>query len=190
VADILNDTGTLLIEDDPYGELRFQRRGRPSALHHARGRSLLMGSFSKIAAPGFRVGWIVAPNDIREKLVIAKQAADLHTSTLAQMVLSHYLSENDIDSHIATIRRQYGRQREAMVRAIGEHFPQEVRYTLPDGGMFLWVTLPDGCSSMELFRECNHVQGGLCAWGPVPRRRDRGEHDEAEFFKQRRSPDR
>jgi 2-aminoadipate transaminase len=153
VADILNDTGTLLIEDDPYGELRFQGEDVPPLYTMLGGRSLLMGSFSKIAAPGFRVGWVVAPKDIREKLVIAKQAADLHTSTLAQMILSRYLSENDIDAHIATIRTQYGRQREAMVRAIGEHFPAEVRYTLPDGGMFLWVTLPEGCSSMELFKE-------------------------------------
>jgi 2-aminoadipate transaminase len=153
VAEILNDTGTLLVEDDPYGELRFSGEDVLPLYAMLGGRSILMGSFSKIAAPGFRVGWVVAPNDIREKLVIAKQAADLHTSTLAQMVLSHYLSENDIDSHIATIRRQYGRQREAMVRAIGEFFPQEVRFTLPDGGMFLWVTLPDGCSSMELFRD-------------------------------------
>ena len=151
VAEVLAGSGTLFVEDDPYGELRFKGEDIPPLYTHLGGESLLLGSFSKIAAPGFRVGWIVAPEAIREKLVIAKQAADLHTSTLAQMVLAHYLSTNDIEVHIAVIRQQYGKQRDVMVQAILDHFPEEVRFTEPDGGMFLWVTLPEGCSSMELF---------------------------------------
>jgi 2-aminoadipate transaminase len=151
VAKILARTKTLFVEDDPYGELRFKGEDIQPLFTQLRGEALLLGSFSKITAPGFRVGWIVAPEAIREKLVIAKQAADLHTSTLAQMVLGQYLATNDIETHIAAIREQYGKQSDAMVQAIREHFPEEVHFTRPDGGMFLWATLPEGCSSMELF---------------------------------------
>jgi 2-aminoadipate transaminase len=151
VAEILSATQTLLIEDDPYGELRFKGEDIPPIYSALKGGGLLLGSFSKIVAPGFRVGWIVAPEAIREKLVIAKQAADLHTSTLTQMVLGHYLATNDIEAHIAAIRDQYGKQRDVMIEAIRTYFPEEIRFTRPDGGMFLWVTLPEGCSSMDLF---------------------------------------
>jgi 2-aminoadipate transaminase len=151
VAEILSATQTLLIEDDPYGELRFKGEDIPPLYPALKGGGLLLGSFSKIVAPGFRVGWIVAPETIREKLVIAKQAADLHTSTLIQMVLGQYLATNDIENHIAAIREQYGKQRDVMIEAIRTNFPEEIRFTRPDGGMFLWVTLPEGCSSMDLF---------------------------------------
>ena len=86
-----------------------------------------------------------------DKIIIAKQASDLHTNYLSQRILFQYLEDNDLDRHIAVIREAYGRQRNAMVRMIREHFPEEVRCTEPEGGMFLWITLPPGLSSMELF---------------------------------------
>lgn len=151
VADMLRDGPTVFVEDDPYGELRFLGQDQPTLHSLLDGESLLLGSFSKIAAPGFRLGWVVAPKRYREKLVIAKQAADLHTSTVTQRILARFLRDNDIDAHILRIRERYGSQRRAMVEAIGRHFPEEVGCTQPEGGMFLWATLPEGCSSMDLF---------------------------------------
>ena len=110
-----------------------------------------MRFFSKIAAPGFRIGWVVAQKDIYDKLVIAKQASDLHTSTVAQAIMRRYLETNDIESHVSLIRERYGRQREAMVEMIKRYFPEEVVTTEPEGGMFLWVTLPGDVSAMDLF---------------------------------------
>ena len=112
---------------------------------------MLLGSFSKTVAPSLRIGWLVAPPPIMDKLVIAKQAADLHTNALAQRILHRFLTDNDLDAHIATIIRAYGRQKEAMIAAIRDHFPAGVQCTDPEGGMFLWVTLPEGMSSMALF---------------------------------------
>ena len=103
--------------------------------------------------PSFRIGWIVANNEIMEKLVIAKQASDLHTNYFGQRIIHQYLKDNDIDVHINKIRQAYGKQRDAMVRAIQEYFPAEVRFTHPEGGMFLWATLPAGMSAMEVFKE-------------------------------------
>ncbi len=112
---------------------------------------MLLGSFSKIVVPSFRIGWIVARKDIGEKLLVAKQAADLHTNYLGQRIIHQYLQDNDIDTHIEKIRSAYGQQREAMIQAIRDYFPDGISVTEPEGGMFLWVTLPAGLSSMELF---------------------------------------
>jgi 2-aminoadipate transaminase len=151
VADLLQQHDTLFVEDDPYGELRFIGNDLPSLKTYLGDRAILLGSFSKIIAPGMRLGWICAAREIMEKIIVAKQAADLHTSFFVQRVIYQYLADNGIDSHIARIREAYKRQREAMVSAIERHFPDGVQYTKPEGGMFLWVTLPEGISSLELF---------------------------------------
>ena len=151
VAELLKKYGVLFVEDDPYGELRFLGEDLPPLFAFTGGDSLLCGSFSKIAAPGFRIGWVVAAGETYDKLVIAKQAADLHTSTVAQAIMRQYLEDNDIDSHIELIRERYGRQRQCMVDMIAKYFPKGVEVTQPEGGMFLWATLPEGCSSMDLF---------------------------------------
>lgn len=151
VAAELEGRGTFLIQDDPYGELRFAGEAKRSFAHYLPQQTVLLGSFSKTVVPAFRIGWIVAPDRLMEKLVIAKQASDLHTDFFAQRVLFQYLQDNDLDAHIARITEVYGRQRDAMVSAIAQHFPAEVRSTQPEGGMFLWVTLPEGLSSMRLF---------------------------------------
>lgn len=151
VADLIRGTSCLIIQDDPYGDLRFSGERKISFKQLAPKNTVLLGSFSKIVAPALRLGWLVAPPPIMDKLVIAKQAADLHSDYLAQRILHRYLCDNDIDAHISTIIAQYGKQKEAMIGAIMEYFPAEVRFTNPEGGMFLWITLPQGMSSMTLF---------------------------------------
>lgn len=151
MAAILRGTDTLLIQDDPYGDLRFAGEPRSNFYEHLPDNTILLGTFSKIVAPALRIGWLVAPDAIMQKLIVAKQASDLHTDYLSQRIIHQYLIDNDVDEHIAEITRVYGRQRDAMVDAIETHFPHDVRYTKPDGGMFLWVTLPEGLSSMALF---------------------------------------
>lgn len=152
VAALLDEYDVLFVEDDPYGELRFMGEDLPSVFSFCKKPSLLCGSFSKIAAPGFRLGWVVSENkEIYDKLVIAKQAADLHTSTVAQAIMRRYMESNDIESHVDLIRDRYGRQRQVMVDMIAKYFPDEVTITEPEGGMFLWVTMPEGVSSMDLF---------------------------------------
>ena len=151
VADLVRGTSCLIIQDDPYGDLRFSGTRKVSFKRILPANTVLLGSFSKTVAPALRLGWLVAPPPIMDKLIIAKQAADLHTDYLAQRILYRYLCDNDLDAHIATIIHQYGKQKEAMIKAIKDFFPPEVRYTNPEGGMFLWVTLPEGMSSMALF---------------------------------------
>lgn len=152
VADILRHRNTLIVEDDPYGELRFLGEDKPSFHNLIPHNAVLLGSFSKIVIPSFRIGWIAARHDVMDKLIIAKQASDLHTNYFGQRVILRYLKDNDIDAHIAKIREAYGIQRGAMVAAIKEFFPAEIEYTEPEGGMFLWITLPEGLSAMEVFK--------------------------------------
>jgi 2-aminoadipate transaminase len=154
VADILRGRDVIFVEDDPYGELRFMGEfHKPVVRGYLEENGILLGSFSKVAAPGFRLGWMVCGGEMRDKLIIAKQAADLHTSTFAQRVIHRFVTDNPLDQHIEKIRERYGNQREVMVKAIDEYFPSEVSVTKPEGGMFLWVTLPEGLSSMDLFDE-------------------------------------
>jgi 2-aminoadipate transaminase len=111
----------------------------------------LLGSFSKTVVPSFRIGWIVAPEKILDKLIIAKQASDLHTNYLCQRIIAQYIADYNFNDHIQLIRERYGAQRDAMINAIRKNFPEGVGYTEPEGGMFLWITLPEGISSIELF---------------------------------------
>jgi 2-aminoadipate transaminase len=115
--------------------------------------TVMLGSFSKIIIPGFRLGWIVANRQIMEKLIVAKQAADLLTSHFTQSIVFQYLSDNDIDRHIGMIRNAYGIQCRAMLDSIQKDFPPGVKCTKPEGGMFTWAELPPGVSSLDLFKE-------------------------------------
>ena len=143
---------TIFIEDDPYGELRFSGEHHQPLFAHTGGRSIMLGSFSKITVPGFRLGWMVAPEEIIRLAVKAKQAADLHSSTFNQFVIHEFLSRHDIDDHIAKITERYGAQSQAMVRALEREAPAGVTFTRPEGGMFSWVRLPAGTGScMDLF---------------------------------------
>ncbi|KPK36594.1 MAG: aspartate aminotransferase [Phycisphaerae bacterium SG8_4] len=151
LAEIFKDRETILVEDDPYGELRFAGEDLPSLSNYLPGNVILLGSFSKIVAPGLRLGWICAPEDVMEKVIVAKQASDLHSNYLSQRIVYQYLCDHDIDEHIAKVREIYRNQRDQMVSSIEKHFPEEVAFTRPEGGMFLWVTLPEGVSSLRLF---------------------------------------
>nr|WP_279343192.1 PLP-dependent aminotransferase family protein [Fundidesulfovibrio terrae] len=151
-ARLIEDSDTILLEDNPYGELRFKGEAVPPIRAYLDGsRMALMGSFSKIASPGMRIGWIATGPELMHTLVTAKQASDLHTSIFAQRVLHRFLEDNDLDAHIAVIKKAYGERRDLMVDAIIRHFPEEVRRTEPEGGMFLWGELPRGVSAQEVF---------------------------------------
>lgn len=152
-AGIISDFDTFIVEDDPYAELHFTSAKQKSFHTRIPDKTILLGSFSKIFVPSFRIGWIAAPESLCEKIIIAKQAADLHTNYFAQRILYQYLLDNDIDTHIEKIRRKYFLQKEAMIGAIKDYFPPEVLYSNPDGGMFLWAILPLELSSMKVFEE-------------------------------------
>ncbi len=151
IAGMMHKTGTFFVEDDAYGELNFTGKSPQSFRQLLPDTTLITGSFSKILAPGMRLGWIVAPPEVMEQLVIAKQASDLHSNFLSQRIAFEYLSKTDIDSHIQRIQQAYHHQCELMQAEIKKTFPSSVRHTRPEGGMFLWLTLPDGISSMEVF---------------------------------------
>jgi 2-aminoadipate transaminase len=151
ISEILRGTKTLLIEDDPYGELRFSGEDKRSFKELLPDNTILLGSFSKIIVPGFRLGWIVAPKFIMEKLIIAKQASDLHTSHFTQSIIYHYLRDYNVEGHIAKIKNAYGKQCRAMVNSIKEYFPPSVKHTEPEGGMFLWAELPRNAAALDLF---------------------------------------
>jgi 2-aminoadipate transaminase len=151
LAEIFNRHNTVLVEDDPYGELRFAGEDLPSMRNYLEDNLILLGSFSKIVAPGLRLGWICAGKDVMDRLIVAKQASDLHSNYLSQRIVCRYLADHDIDEHILKIRKAYKDQRDLMIAGIEKHMPQEVEFTRPDGGMFLWMTLPQEVSALRLF---------------------------------------
>ena len=153
VAELISNSDTYIVEDDPYGELRYSGKEKPSFANLIPQQTILLGSFSKTVVPGFRLGWIVAPEQLFEKVLIAKQAADLHSNQFAQRVIYQFLEDNNLSMHIEKIKHAYGTQRTAMIEAIQKHFPFDITFTNPEGGMFLWVTLPKGASAMELFHK-------------------------------------
>ena len=153
VADYCRNQPIYIIEDDPYGDIRFKGEAQPSLFHFLPEQTILLGTFSKTVVPAFRLGWIVAPDEVMEKLIIAKQAADLHTDYFTQRLIDQYLADYNIDDHIEIIRNSYGKQAHAMLMAIRQYLPKEVKYTQPEGGMFLWLTLPKEISAMDLFEE-------------------------------------
>jgi 2-aminoadipate transaminase len=151
VAEALKGDDAVFVEDNPYGDIRFMGEDLPPMRHYLDGDVITMGTFSKTVSPGMRLGWLHASGDIMDKLITAKQAADLHTSYYVQRVVYQYLADNDVEKHIRYIQGLYKAQRDAMVSAIERYFPEGVQYTKPEGGMFLWVTLPEGVSSPDLF---------------------------------------
>ncbi len=150
VARLVDRRGIMLIEDDPYGELRFRGEHLPTMRNYL-DSAILLGTFSKTVAPGLRLGWICADREVTERLSYGKQATDFHSSSFAQRALHQYLIDNDVEAHIAVLTAAYKEQAERMLSAIADHFPSEVRYTRPDGGMFIFATLPQGLSALKLF---------------------------------------
>jgi 2-aminoadipate transaminase len=154
--------GIPIVEDDPYGQLRYEgehltplvvldhKNLRESAF--TLGNVIYLSTFSKTLAPGIRLAWIVAPVEVIGKLVLLKQAADLHTATFNQMVAYEVAKDGFLDQHVKLIRQIYRERRDVMLQALSDLFPPEVKWTHPQGGLFLWVTLPDGTDCRALFR--------------------------------------
>lgn len=166
VVELAAHYGAPIIEDDPYGQLRFEGahlpplvkidaefRGTGDGRQPFAGNVIYLSTFSKTLAPGLRVAWIVASEEVIGRLVQMKQGADLHTGTLAQMVAYEVAREGFLDRHVRRIRALYGARRDAMLAALTRHFPPGVTWTHPQGGLFLWVTLPEGMDSAALLTE-------------------------------------
>jgi len=142
--------GLPLIEDDPYGALSYKGEPMPKMVAMNPDGVIYMGSFSKVLTPGIRLGYVCAPLPLVRRLELAKQAADLHTAQLTQMVVHDVVKDGFLDRHIPTIRTLYGNQCQAMLDAMDQHFPKQVTWTRPEGGMFIWVTLPKHIDAMKL----------------------------------------
>lgn len=140
----------LILEDDPYGALSYDGETPPSIRSLAPERTVYMGSFSKVLAPGLRLGYVIAPPELRAKLVQAKQATDLHTATLSQMAVHEVVRDGFLETHIPTIRALYREQCAAMLSALSRHMPEGVRWNTPRGGMFLWAELPRGMDATDI----------------------------------------
>jgi 2-aminoadipate transaminase len=145
--------GLPLIEDDPYGALSYNGEPLPKMLTMNPGGVIYMGSFSKVLTPGIRLGYVVAPVALIQKLEQAKQAADLHTAQLTQMVVYEAVKDGFLTTHIPTIRQLYSDQCAAMLDALQTYFPAGTSWTRPEGGMFIWVTLPGHIDTMQLLAE-------------------------------------
>ncbi|WP_323017794.1 PLP-dependent aminotransferase family protein [Castellaniella sp.] len=149
------DLGLPIIEDDPYGELRYAGDPQPGLLELGRavGATVIrLGTFSKVLAPGMRLGYVVAPRDIISKLVQIKQATDLHTATVTQMAVYETVRSGFLHQHLPKVRALYQRQCGYMLDALQQYFPADAHWTQPQGGMFIWVTLRDGIDTTELLQ--------------------------------------
>lgn len=144
LAERARELDLLILEDDPYGALSYDGETPPSIRSLAPERTVYMGSFSKVLAPGLRLGYVIAPAALRGKLVQAKQATDLHTATLSQQAVFEVVKDGFLDTHVPTIRKLYREQCAAMLAALAHHMPDGVRWNRPRGGMFLWAELPQG----------------------------------------------
>jgi len=153
IVDLLSNTQTIILEDDPYGDIKFTDKNYPSFKELLPEQTILLGTFSKIIAPGLRTGWLAAPSDLIKKLVLLKQAADTHNNHFVQRMIFRFLKEFDIDAHIEQIQKVYKSRRDLMVECMKQHFPSEVKFFIPDGGMFLWATLPENLNAKEVFDE-------------------------------------
>ncbi len=166
LVELANHYGAPIVEDDPYGQLRYEGEHLPplveidAGFHNSgledgefTGDVLYLSTLSKTLAPGLRVAWIVAPESVIARLVQMKQGADLHTSTFCQMVAYEVARDGFLDRHVRRIRDVYGERRNAMLAALERHAPEGVQWTRPAGGLFLWITLPEGLDSARLLRE-------------------------------------
>lgn len=152
IAEIIKKTDTIMIDDNPYGELRFYGEPCSSMKSLLGDRVIALGSFSKIFSPSMRLGWICASDEIIDKVITMKQASDLHTNYFSQRVLYQYLQDYDINEHIDEISKEYKQRRDYMVEMINQYIPSNVTYTEPDGGMFLWMRLPDEMDASKLLK--------------------------------------
>jgi 2-aminoadipate transaminase len=154
LAEIAAEHGLWIIEDDPYGELRYDGRPLAPIGSHpgAADRTVTISSLSKVLAPGLRIGWLRAPDAILRPLTIAKQAADLHTSTVDQLAARTSLQASDLDAHIGGLCDEYRRRRDTLLDGLAHALPAGSTFNRPDGGMFVWARLPPGWDAARLLR--------------------------------------
>jgi 2-aminoadipate transaminase len=151
LVELANHFGVPIVEDDPYGELRYEGQALPTLKALDRHDSVIyLGTFSKILAPGFRLGWILASPQVQETLLHGKQPSDLHTGMAQQMATYQVAKDGFVDAHVTRIKDFYRERRDVMLRAIEEHFPADARYTRPAGGLFVWAELPPHIDTREL----------------------------------------
>ena len=144
----------ILVEDDPYGELSFTGKVNGYISRDGLEESILLGTFSKIVTPGMRLGFMIIKDEkLRKYVNTAKEAADLHSNIFAQYCIWDYVMHNDIQEHIKKIRKLYKEQCETMIQAMERYFPKEISFTKPEGGMFIWATLPEGQRATALFEK-------------------------------------
>lgn len=147
--------GVTILEDDPYGEIRYSGVAVPPVKHFDKnGTVVYMNTFSKILAPGMRLGWIVADKKFIDMFVVMKQSADLHSDNLSQFIVAQYMEDNDLDKHIKAISDVYYDRASLMLKEIDEQFPAGVKHSNPEGGMFIWVEVPGNVNTMDLFNNC------------------------------------
>lgn len=164
LVDKADSYGVPIVEDDPYGQLRYEGKHIPPVVviddeMRAKevpiysGNVIYTSTFSKILAPGLRLAWVVAPTEVIKKLVQAKQGCDLHTSTFTQYIAYQVANSPWMKSHITLIRKTYKERRDIMIQALGEFMPEGVRWTKPKGGLFLWATLPEKIDTKAIFNK-------------------------------------
>lgn len=155
LAEISSKYGVAVVEDNPYGELRFEGEHLPSIKSFDKvGNVLCTGSFSKIFCPGFRIAWIAGDKEIIRKYVLVKQGTDLQCNTIAQMTIAEYLKQYDIDKHINKIIEVYKKRRDIAIECIECYFPNNIKFTRPQGGLFTWIELPEGISARKVLEKC------------------------------------
>lgn len=153
--EIINKYEIPVVEDNPYGELRFDGESLPSLKSlDTKGLVIYLGTFSKIFCPGYRLGWTCAAPKILEKFNICKQGADLQASTISQMEVNKFMEMYDLDAHVEKIKACYVKRRDLMIKTMEEEFPESVEFTRPQGGLFTWVTLPEGIDAGVMAKKC------------------------------------
>jgi 2-aminoadipate transaminase len=152
LVDFARRHGVAILEDDPYGELRYEGQALPplAALDDA-GMVVYLSTFSKTLSPGLRLAWATGPAEVIHAMTVAKQAADLHTASLTQRAVAALLETFDYEAHLAELRRVYGARRDAMLDSLARHMPSGTRWTRPAGGLFTWVELPGHLAAEDLF---------------------------------------
>jgi DNA-binding transcriptional MocR family regulator len=140
-----------IIDDNPYGELRYSGDPAPSLKTLGGNAVISLGTFSKIISPGVRIGWVAACREVAAMIERVKQSTDLHSTTFTQYLVYEYIMAGHLDSHIELIKKEYRKRRDIMLNTMANEFPQDVKFTRPQGGLFLWITLPAGISASEVF---------------------------------------
>ena len=154
LAQLALEQGLVILEDDPYAELIYEGDPVPPIkTYGASDQTLYLGTVSKIVAPGIRIGWVAGAPELVAKLALGKQCTDLHTDMFLQRIVNLYLRSGELPGHIATLQAAYRERRDAMLAAIAEHFPSEVRCTRPRGGLFVWAQLPEGVNTLDFIQE-------------------------------------